>query len=638
MAVRGIALYRGAPLPAPKEAERITLRSIDGQEADPWQSPTARRASLTKADGGGWRLSAVDAGAGALAFVAAGCEEPYEAVFQLEDVSPGVGVYVGDSEGQPFGAVGIFKRTSTEQLALGFARPESRQTEISLSDDKGPLPLVGRSFWLRLVVSPWGLRASSSPDGVFWSEVLPPQKADVEQHYRTLGLFVARGAKGAALKVRRLEVRQLRDLAGILRGRQLSGHREDLLESILEWAGDGSASAKGIPGAIEGAALVDGRTEGLDFTRIDRALDRLAEVMSQDGETRSRIRVFSSLLGASFPAGSRLDPIPEALFRSEALEAVYLHDWERALSLTQWFELWEPSSQGGDGRGESAGNRESRSRSRALASWTRAVAVKASPSHASIPAQHVLGSQHPLITELSKEGFNVLTELEAALTSESYRDACDILSAVEARGTRGLVPDPRDPDLLVSLPSAVKLALKDYPLLERTLRDELGPLAMLRFREARSEADAGAMESITIQFVGTEAAGEAHAWLGDRLLAQGSFADALSHYEKALEKAPGPSRPGLSARLQLAAAYVGRFPSVEAMPAQVDLGGMRLNGRELEQIISRLRKDAGASMEATSSSAEMPPPGRYSTRSWARFEHFLEQKPRGVPDGSISVP
>ncbi len=632
MVVKGLALYRGSAFPDPSETQRLSVWSIECGSPMAWQSPVNAPVSVETLLDGCWRLAAQESLENAAhAFTPAGCNAPFEVVFQIDEATPGVGVYLGDGAGQPLGAVGVFKRASTGHLVVAPADPNSRQSEILVKDDDGLLPLVGRSFWLRLTASPWGLRVSSSSDGRHWGEVLLPQKPPTPPRYETVGIYVAKGVRAAALRVRRIEVLQLRDLTEVLRGRSLEAHSEDLFETILEWASENSTQTKFAIGAIEGAALIEGRMDGFDLSRIERALECLAGELADGGYPPPRQRIFSALLGARFPIGSRFDPIVEGLFRSEAIESVYLCDWARARSLTRWFGMWALWGKPTDGKGGSVQSRESRSRSRAMAAWAQGVWVQHSPSSPVDLTQQVIVAQHPLIAEPSKEGYNVLAELQEALASESYRDACEILAAAEVRGVEGLVTDSRDADLLVSFPRAVKLALKDNPPLERTLREKFGPLSMLRFREAKAESDASAMRLITLEFLGTEAACEAHAWLGDRLMAVGEFADALSHYEKALEGLSGPSRPRILARLRLVAAYLGGNLSAEALPTEVDLGGARMLAASIEQLVSGIRKSGSSTAGLDATEESIPPPGKYSTRLWARAEHLCELKPRGLP-------
>ncbi len=148
--------------------------------------------------------------------------------------------------------------------------------------------------------------------------------------------------------------------------------------------------------------------------------------------------------------------------------------------------------------------------------------------------------RHPLLVELSKEGYNVLAEFRAALDGHAYRDACQIISTSAENGMLGMLPDARDPELLVSLPGAVALAMRDHPGLRTTMSQQFGALGRLRIRQAIAANNVAAVEAATIQFLGTEAAAEAHLWLADRSLASGAFAHALGQYRQA-EHTAAPS-------------------------------------------------------------------------------------------------
>src|SRR5690606_1450564 len=126
--------------------------------------------------------------------------------------------------------------------------------------------------------------------------------------------------------------------------------------------------------------------------------------------------------------------------------------------------------------------------------------------------------------------------------------ACQTISTAGISGLLGLLPDSKEPDLFVSLPRAVALAVRDHPELRETMRSEFGPVGLLRVRQAMAEANAEAIETATVQFYGTDAASEAHRWLGDRALAAGKFAQAVDQYREGLRHAPPGLRPDLLAR------------------------------------------------------------------------------------------
>lgn len=93
---------------------------------------------------------------------------------------------------------------------------------------------------------------------------------------------------------------------------------------------------------------------------------------------------------------------------------------------------------------------------------------------------------------------------------------------------------------MVSLPGAVALAMRNSPVLRSTMSEQFGQLGKLRIRQAITEGDGTAVQAATLQFLGTEAAAEAHLWLGDKEISGGAFARSLGHYRQA-RKTAGPA-------------------------------------------------------------------------------------------------
>jgi outer membrane protein assembly factor BamB len=259
--------------------------------------------------------------------------------------------------------------------------------------------------------------------------------------------------------------------------------------------------------------------------------------------------------------------------------------------------------------------------------WTDALARRNLPAEPGGATAVALPStwRHPLIEQLGKEGFNILAEFEAALSGEAYRDACQIIASASAQEALGLLPNSKDSRLLVSLPGAVALAMRDHPALRRTMRDEFGPLADLRLKQAMSNGDIHTVQAITTQFYGTAAATEAHIWLGDRALSSGDFAQATGEYETALRDANPGDRAPLAARLRLAAAMLGRDVG-EPPTSAVELSDMRLSPTEFEKLVGEMRTRASSGqtadrvIDATQSAGAAPPPARFTAKTWTRFD------------------
>ena len=243
---------------------------------------------------------------------------------------------------------------------------------------------------------------------------------------------------------------------------------------------------------------------------------------------------------------------------------------------------------------------------------------------------------HPLVVELSKEGYNVLAEFRAALEARAYRDACQIISSSAENGMLGLLPDDRDPDLIVSLPGAVALAMRDHPGLRKTMSEQFGALGRLRIRQSIADNNVAAVESATIQFFGTEAAAEAHLWLGDRAVSSGAFAHALGHYRQAERTAAPELRGRIAASQQLAAALLGQTAG-EPITRSVTFGETQLSAADLQALVTDLRQHRLAdNLTARGEPADTtggwaPSPTAYDTPVRGRLEGDGGDGPQNVP-------
>jgi len=132
-----------------------------------------------------------------------------------------------------------------------------------------------------------------------------------------------------------------------------------------------------------------------------------------------------------------------------------------------------------------------------------------------------------------------------------------MITTIDANSVSGVAPNGQDRDLYVSLPAAVRLALRQHPDLETLLRQKFGPLAQLRIRSAIADNNLAALQLAAVQFEATEAAAEAHRWLGDRALSAGWFGRALAEYRRAEATAEAAVREELAPRIRLAAAMLG---------------------------------------------------------------------------------
>jgi tetratricopeptide (TPR) repeat protein len=238
---------------------------------------------------------------------------------------------------------------------------------------------------------------------------------------------------------------------------------------------------------------------------------------------------------------------------------------------------------------------------------------------------------HPLVERLSREACSVAAELQSALASNSYAEAARIIHDAGDTAANSLVFSADDPHWMLSLAVTAEQALAAAPELRQAMQSQFGPLGELRFKQAVAAADAAAVEAVTTQFPGTRGAADAHAWLGDRLLAAGRFCEAIGHFQTALDfpatsgSADAEYRDGLSARLRLATALLGR-PAGVPITAPVQLGSKEQTAAEFERLIDELRRaradvspPSGVRPESAGTTSAALPQGRYEGRPWSHI-------------------
>ena len=250
--------------------------------------------------------------------------------------------------------------------------------------------------------------------------------------------------------------------------------------------------------------------------------------------------------------------------------------------------------------------------------------------------------QHPLIEELSKEAFNVLAEFEAALASKAYRDACQIIAAIGPNEAVGLLPSSTDPNLLVSLGAAMRLALQDNHDLQQTMVQDFGKIAALRQKQAAAEADVAGVQAVAVQFQGTSAAADALLWLGDRALSSGDFIKAHDQYRQAQISGGDALKTPVAARQRLTAALLGRNEG-SPVSAQVDFGETHLSPAEFEAMIADLVQQCSAgsvSLSATnaSKSGQVPAAANYQAQPHERLDNAWGNDPAGLSEQERAVP
>lgn len=512
--------------------------------------------------------------------------------FEMEAPQAGTGIFAADAAGRPLWHLGFFTEPHSNGLVCAATpQPEmgtSREADLTML----PTALVADRVWLRLLPATAGWKAYISTDGRWWSRMpIPPLPAEVA--VARVGIY---SLPGRTVRLQRLNIQDLHVLLALAPASLYE--QAPALADVTDWAAwqarvllgipsqsdagdwqaacalktlaDGAASslaphllvlladrvaALGPPAALRlqqlhALALLCGEGDERTASELARAYWHLAGELAMRGE-RLSTAIWRAVCVAT-PLGS-LDPLDERLWRTEALQIAAQGEVQalQALALP--------------------------------AGFLAACLGRETPLAAVLKA-----GLHPLVDRPGREEVNLLAELREALQLGAYRDACHIISSSSLERAGGLLPDSADPMLHVSLATAVANAMEQHPDLRAAMRQHFGPLARLRVKRAMAEENEEAADAATVQFFGTDAAVQAHTWLGDRALAAGNFVRARGHYRAALKQGDGPARARAAAMLRLTAALQGKD---EGEPPQgpVCYSGQELSPAEFEALVAELR-------------------------------------------------
>jgi len=598
-----LALVAAEPIPPLRSPAARPAADLLAAGRDAWVRGGDQTAAFAVHDDGMATLTAVDTKQPAWAVLplppAVGLQE---ITVRLEGVAPGTGLVLADGEGTPQSVLRFLAHTNVPgTLQLDRKPPGDNALESAEPPAARPFTFVGETVWLRLRQCGGVQRLDTSDDGRSWVLGAEPQPA-----FASLGLHAAPQPAACSITMAafgRAELPRLESLAP-------AEVRESAVElppqgPFAAWlaaadaakppAADTAAWRRGCAlKAIGGNAAKDLAIDLLGFLWRESLVDEMPTEDRQDlldeilalapvvnepaaatriaglftsrgaeraaaGEPRCFSAISHELATAPIRSGEPFIAFPEPLARREILGLLAGGDWAAVRQLGERLSYFGFTA---------------KPRNDVFFSWADAVAASRLAD-----APQVLAAEwrQPLRTGPGKEGLSVQVELLAALAGEDWRDVCRLFDAAAADGEIDLLADRDDPDLLVSLPVAVATALRDEPRLLAAMREDRGRIARLRLLEAMATGNAAAVETMTVQFHGTAAAAEGHAWLGDRSLAAGRFAAAGRHYEAAAAALP-PAADQESSRVAAARALARELgggaiapPRAACPPASADL-------------------------------------------------------------------
>ena len=652
----GLALVRTQGVPALPPSNPVTLEVDRPADLD-WQTTRPELAGVEKLPDGSVRLTADKVKEPVAVFAALPREGLREVVLQLDEITAGSGVMLCNAAGQNHYIVRFHHDRRSGQLHA-LLRSADQNWERDLEQPKDhPVGIMLPKTWVKLTAGCGTLRWWLSTDGVHWAQ---PELAvdNAPPELTHIGLFANPNAPGASVTLRSI---QLRDLAGLtaLAPPELVDQAPALpkLPAVGPWLAETlarqpadvdardwlRASALRTLGAGAGRELGNQLLEALldDMAARDLTLDQKTAAVSdamllcldlRDGGAMrvGLLRRFWELGLAEADARQalawssvrrRLQSVPlvshlqnplelERPIRTELIQRAYAHEPRQTLQFVQSLRLFDQQ------------------RYSPLVDWAEALAARDLPAggartEGTAVARFKEGWREPLIEDLSKEAYNAMTELQAVLESEAWPEAARLITSADGEAAPGISPYLADRRLMVSLPVAVRLVLGDYPQVREALGDQFGPLARLRIGQAIAAADAATIEMATVQFAGTDAAGQAHQWLGDRALASGWFERAIAEYRTATAALPS-LKSQVEPRIRLAAAMLGRDEG-EPVTATVQFNELSMSAAEFEALV--------AEMKARGNVATLSQPESVDSRAAAAAAKRYEAHVRSRLDG-----
>ncbi|MGA2618798.1 MAG: PQQ-binding-like beta-propeller repeat protein, partial [Thermoguttaceae bacterium] len=682
-----LAVCRSGPVPDdPVGAHRIVLGQ-GSPAALRWKETLPAGARLQRLSDGGVELTAGKSDQPAWALVSPPPAGPCEVVFELDNPTPGSGVFLADEKGQPLSGIEFMTDSRTGWTAFEYGMPGQASNRSNLNADWYLTLYAAPRQWLRLVACSNSLACWISGDGVHWGRTFGP--VWFPGGWRQAGIFLQPSQSEPSLptrhiRLRSISVRQLdglTDLAPPALLRQAASRRakqtaKSPWSDVATWrkwvgqnlpagadeaawrcacsldalVGDATTNHEVVVAALE-QLLDDGPDRAASFqARIHLLQDAALLLDGSNPEEHRRyletwqrlgrsvlLEVNSAgfdLLRKSFAAASL--PNPERRF--DLVSPPLARDWLLVLlGQQQWRELYQCCSRlmfwHQTIRWRQPWPQEEEPLRR-LVEWLLGElgGVRAGPNgHKSIAVED--GWQHGLTVSVNRDAFAAVSDLEAAAGDRLYPDAAQVLAGNGVAPGAGLVPDAADVQLFTSYHTAVKLLIEHHPQLQREVAARFKAADELRVREAIARADQAAMEAFVVQYYGTPAAAAAHRWLGDRLLSGGEFSQALLHYRKALPTASPGQRPALEARIRLASAMLGRDAG-QPIRSPVVLGETEVAPQLFEQWVREMReryRNAGATALAPAGVGPLAAPGAFEPKPCLKLDADAGAEPQQVP-------
>ncbi|UUO05429.1 PQQ-like beta-propeller repeat protein [Blastopirellula sp. J2-11] len=493
-----------------------------------------------------------------------------------------------------------------------------------------PISDVASPCWIRIAAIDGQSRFWTSVDGRNWA-LNPSTSGGVKRQQTQLGISIKAGSKPRKIRLRKVIVRQINLLPGDIPTDKLALAPTEVKHSI-DWitqtiaarpadapldAWMAAAAEQAIVAGTDNPNVFKQLADSLDDpASLEVSLDRLrkfaylvrtwpagqnekeffelfkAYAANLVGRQYSNGQVFevddlrSTMLALPIEMRDRVNLVDEQVIQQAMLRKLAQRDWSGAIHLCLQQRVYA-------GQDDYRVRRDFQLPTWVYTAATREANIRVEGNWPSIDARY----RSPLLEELSKDAYNVSADLSAAVDSNAFADACRIINSVNLHGASGLAPDREDPDLYFSLPAAITMAMRRNPELRDEMNRNFSDVARLRASSEIHSGDVDAVELVTLQFYGTQAAAEAHLWLGDQALAVGQVARAIAHYRQAGGDRSTIDKEMLNARLALATAMIGA-PDAAELTTAVAIGGESFSPSAIKQFGEQRRSSGTANWSA----------------------------------------
>ncbi len=603
--------------PPPVMAEFLKPAELD------WHEQLTEKAQVIKHPDGSIELIAD--GSNEVGFISAPLNPllPCEVIVELSGATPGSGVFLTADQRKPEGSVRFLKNSDTKPVSMitMLRRDEFREGGFGSYRDRATTHVSAQKQFVRMIGGAGTMHYAIGADDqhfAAWEAVEPHFSAGVN----SVALTYTRGTPDCRIKLHRITLRALPALAALADTELLQ--KVPVLTSaqtptITQWIAEvttalpagvdasawqrtaalralakgcdtalgvplirmllDDAEARGIPyeqqlALYSEAALLTDTRNGAWALELWQRYFKLAERAQEKSGVRPYSLVRQAVTDSPVWFRHNYRVADEKTIRLELAQLLYEGKWNEVLEFSKMLRFYQ-------------GHQQSK-----LAEWAEVVAARERPGRASVETNitRKKSTWRPLLVEeLSKDAYNVLAEMQAVLDSDAYEDAARMITSISPDAVTGVAPHGRDRQLLVALPSAIRLAVRQYPQLQAALNEKFGSLAQLRVKQSINANNVAAVELAAVQFATNEAAADAHRWLGDRALSSGWFARALAEYERATHTATSSAKHDLEARMRLAAAMQGSDLG-QPVTRPVIFGEMTISPQEFEAMVADMRQ------------------------------------------------